>query len=263
VIQPPEKIVPYVRPQEDILPGKPLFFATAMTLGGVATGLLGKSYDGRPIKIEGNPEHPGSLGATDVMAQASLLGMYDPDRSQQVVYRGTPKTWPNFMTAVRGAIDENRGYGGAGIRFLTETVTSPTLVDQFRRLAAELPGAKWYQYEPLNEDNAMAGARMAFGSPVNTVYKFDQADRVLTLDKDIFSGFNVRYKKDDDDLDRRQGRPPYIRKAEPDGRDSESGRGRLRRRRGDLHLHRKSSLDTGNGEGPYGPSRAVHRRRRR
>ena len=196
VIQPPEKIVPYVRPQEDILPGKPLFFATAMTLGGVATGLLGKSYDGRPIKIEGNPEHPGSLGATDVMAQASLLGMYDPDRSQQVVYRGTPKTWPNFMTAVRGAIDENRGYGGAGIRFLTETVTSPTLVDQFRRLAAELPGAKWYQYEPLNEDNAMAGARMAFGSPVNTVYKFDQADRVLTLDKDIFSGFNVRYKKD-------------------------------------------------------------------
>src|SRR6476620_10233542 len=89
VIQPPEKIVPYVRPQEDQLPGKPLFFATAMTLGGVAQGLLAKSFDGRPIKLEGNPNHPGSLGSTDVLAQASLLDMYDPDRSQEVLYRGS------------------------------------------------------------------------------------------------------------------------------------------------------------------------------
>ena len=196
VIQPPEKIVPYVRPQENQLPGKPLFFATAMTLGGIATGLLGKSYDGRPIKIEGNPEHPGSLGATDVFAQGSLLDMYDPDRSQSVTSRGTPTSWQNFMTSLRGAIDTNRADGGAGIRFLTETVTSPTLQDQFKRLTAELPGAKWYQYEPVNNDNAMAGAKMAFGSPVNTVYKFDAADRVLSLDKDIFSDFNVRYKTD-------------------------------------------------------------------
>ena len=196
VIQPPEKIVPYVRPQENQLPGKPLFFATAMTLGGIATGLLGKSYDGRPIKIEGNPEHPGSLGATDVFAQGSLLDMYDPDRSQSVTYRGTPTSWQNLMIALRAAIDTNRADGGAGIRFLTDTVTSPTLQDQFKRLTAELPGAKWYQYEPVNNDNAMAGAKMAFGSPVNTVYKFDAADRILSLDKDIFSDFNVRYKTD-------------------------------------------------------------------
>ena len=87
VIQPPEKIVPPVRPTEGSLPGKAEYFATAMSLGGVATGLLAKAYEFRPVKIEGNPEHPGSRGATDVLAQASLLGMYDPDRSQEVTFR--------------------------------------------------------------------------------------------------------------------------------------------------------------------------------
>src|SRR6476469_8925184 len=88
VIQPPEKIVPYVTAPTDSLPGRPLFFATAYTLGGVAMGLLAKSYEGRPVKIEGHPDHPGSRGATDVRAQASLLDMYDPDRSQRVLFRG-------------------------------------------------------------------------------------------------------------------------------------------------------------------------------
>ncbi|MEO8041333.1 MAG: TAT-variant-translocated molybdopterin oxidoreductase [Acidobacteriota bacterium] len=196
VIQPAEKIVPYVRPEQDMLPGKPLFFATAVSLGGVATGLLAKSFDGRPIKVEGNPDHPGSLGATDVLAQASLMDMYDPDRSQEISFRGSPKTWENFMSTLRSAIDENRADGGAGVRFLTQTVTSPTLMNQFRLLTAEMPNAKWVSYEPVNNDNAIAGARMAFGSPVQTIYKYDLADRILTLDKDIFSDFNVRYMKD-------------------------------------------------------------------
>ncbi len=196
VIQPAEKIIPYVRANEDQLPGKALYFATAMTLGGVANGVLGKSVDGRPVKIEGNPEHPGSLGATDVLSQASLLNLYDPDRSQAVTYRGNPTTWQNFMTAARAALDANRADGGAGIRFLTETVTSPTLIAQFKQIASELPNSRWIQYEPVNQDNASAGAKMAFGSPVNTIYKFDLAEKILTLDKDIFSGFNVRYIKD-------------------------------------------------------------------
>jgi molybdopterin-containing oxidoreductase family iron-sulfur binding subunit len=196
VIQPAEKIVPYVRAEQDQLPGKPLYFATAMSIGGVATGLLAKSFDGRPIKLEGNPIHPGSLGATDAMAQASLLEMYDPDRSQEVSFRGSPKTWEGFMSTLRASIEENRADGGAGIRFLTETVTSPTLLAQFRQISTELPNSRWVQYEPLNNDNAIAGARLAFGSPVQTIYKFDLADRILTLDKDIFSDFNVRYKKD-------------------------------------------------------------------
>src|ERR1041385_2653581 len=143
VIQPPEKIVPYVSQPEGMLPGRPLFFATGYSIGGVATGLLVKSYDGRPVKIEGNPDHPGSRGATDVRAQASLLDMYDPDRSQHVRYRGEPRTWPAFQTELRAAVDQNRGDGGAGIRFLTETVTSPTLISQFKQIQAELPNSKW------------------------------------------------------------------------------------------------------------------------
>lgn len=196
VIQPAEKIVPYVRQPEEIIPGKPLFYATAMTLGGVATGLLAKSNEGRPTKIEGNPEHPGSLGATDVLAQASLLDMYDPDRSQEILYRGNPSTWQIFMTQVRAKLEENRLDGGAGVRFLSETVTSPTLIAQMRQILSEMPNARWYQYEPINKDNAIAGAKMAFGSPAQPIYKFDQATRIVSLDKDIFSDFNVRYIKD-------------------------------------------------------------------
>jgi len=195
VIQPPEKIVPYVKAPEN-LPGLPLYFATAMSLGGVATGLLAKSYDGRPVKIEGNPQHPGSRGATDILAQASLLGMYDPDRSQAVTFRGQHKTWEGFMGEFRSVIENNRADGGAGVRILTETVTSPTLIDQLAKVKTELPNSKWVQYEPVNQDNAMAGAKLAFGSPVQTVYKFDKAERILSLDADIFSGFNVAYIKD-------------------------------------------------------------------
>ncbi len=195
-IQPAEKIIPYVIQPEVLTPGKPLFFATAMTLGGVATGLLARSSEGKPTKIEGNPEHPGSLGATDVFAQASLLNLYDPDRSREILYRNTPSNWKNFMTQVRAAVDDNRGNGGAGIRFLTETVTSPTLIEQMKGVLTELPNAKWVQYDPVNNDNALAGAKMAFGSPAQAVYQFDKADRILTLDADLFSKFNVRYIKD-------------------------------------------------------------------
>lgn len=196
VIQPAEKIVPYVSQPEEIVPGKPLFYATAMTLGGVATGLLGKSNEGRPTKIEGNPEHPGSLGATDVLAQASLLDLYDPDRSQEILRRGDSATWQSFMQEIRAKLDENRVDGGAGVRFLSETVTSPTLVAQMRQILSELPNARWYQYEPVNQDNVMAGAKLAFGSVAKPVYKFDQATRILSLDADLFSNFNVRYIKD-------------------------------------------------------------------
>ncbi|CAN5371497.1 TAT-variant-translocated molybdopterin oxidoreductase [soil metagenome] len=196
VIQPPEKIVPYVTSPTGMLPGKPNFFATAMSIGGIATGLLAKSYEGRPVKIEGNPLHPGSQGATDILAQASLLEMYDPDRSQEVTFRGGSGTWATFMTALRSSIEQNRADGGAGIRFLTQTVTSPTLIHQMAKIKAELPNSKWVQYEPVNKDNALAGAKLAFGTPAQTVYRFDRAERVLLLDADIFSGFNVGYIKD-------------------------------------------------------------------
>src|SRR6478736_7070923 len=91
--QPEEKIIPYVRQPEEIVPGRPLFYATAMPLGGFAMPLLAENHMGRPTKLEGNPEHPASLGATDIFSQASVLGLYDPDRSRTVLNRGEVKTW--------------------------------------------------------------------------------------------------------------------------------------------------------------------------
>ena len=196
VIQPPEKIVPYVRRRKTRSRAGHCFLRPAYSLNGVSMGLLGKSYEGRPVKMEGNPDHPGSRGATDVRAQASLLDMYDPDRSRGVTFRNVPKTWPQFSTELRAVVETSRADGGAGIRFLTETITSPTIVSQFKQIASELPNSRWIQYEPVNNDNAIAGAKMAFGSPAQAVYHFDKAERILLLDADIFSGFNIGYIKD-------------------------------------------------------------------
>jgi MoCo/4Fe-4S cofactor protein with predicted Tat translocation signal len=187
VYQPPESIVPYVRQPEDLVPGKPLFFATAMSLGGVATGLLAKSNEGRPTKLEGNPDHPGSRGATDIFAQASLLTLYDPDRSQTLTYREEIRPWTEFLASIRTALDEQRGKQGAGLRFLTETVTSPTIAAQLKAILAAFPQAKWHQYEPAGRGATHAGAMLAFGQPVNTIYRFDQAKRILAIDSDFLS----------------------------------------------------------------------------
>jgi molybdopterin-containing oxidoreductase family iron-sulfur binding subunit len=185
--QPPELIVPYVRQPEGEVPGKPLFFATAMTLSGVATGLLAKSNEGRPTKIEGNPDHPGSRGATDLFAQASLLTLYDPDRSQTLTFREEIRPWTSFLADVRAALDDQRGKQGAGLRFLTETVTSPTLAAQLKAILTEFPQAKWHQYEPAGRNGALVGANLAFGQAVNVLYRFDQARRVLSIDSDFLS----------------------------------------------------------------------------
>ncbi|HYE66823.1 MAG TPA: TAT-variant-translocated molybdopterin oxidoreductase [Pyrinomonadaceae bacterium] len=185
--QPPEKIVPYVRQPEEIVPGKPLFFATAMTLGGIATGLLVKSNEGRPTKIEGNPDHPDSLGATGVFEQGSLLTLYDPDRSQTLTFREEIRPWSTFLGEIRTALDEQRGRRGAGLRILTETVTSPTLASQLEAILTEFPAARWYQYEPAGRDGARLGATLAFGQAVNTIYNFEQADRILAIDSDFLS----------------------------------------------------------------------------
>ena len=124
---PTEKIVPYVRPPEEIIPGRPLFYATSFTQpGGVATGLLVESNMGRPTKIEGNPEHPGSLGGTDVFSQASVLDMYDPDRSQTILFEGRLSSWSDFAAAL-GNVRARLTAQGNGVRILTKTVTSPSL----------------------------------------------------------------------------------------------------------------------------------------
>jgi MoCo/4Fe-4S cofactor protein with predicted Tat translocation signal len=196
--QPTEKVVPYVRAPEDIVPGVPLFFASAMSVGGIASGVLVESHMGRPTKVEGNPDHPASRGATDAFAQASVLGLYDPDRSQVIRNVGEIRPWSAFLDAVRRALEAQRARGGAGLRLLTETITSPTLADQIHALLTDYPQAKWHQYEPLAPDNARAGARLAFGAPVSAQYQFDKADVVVSLDADFLgcAPGSVRYVRD-------------------------------------------------------------------
>ncbi|MEX1097780.1 MAG: TAT-variant-translocated molybdopterin oxidoreductase [Planctomycetales bacterium] len=208
--QPEEKIVPYVRQPERIVPGQPLFYATAMTLGGYATGLLVESHMGRPIKVEGNLEHPASLGATDAFAQAAVLDLYDPDRSQTVNRFGHIDTWDAFLTSLKRRLDAARATRGRGLRILTETITSPTLFRQIRQLLAEFPEAGWHEYEPVNRDNAIAGAEAAFGEPADLIHRFDRADVVLAIDSDFLCSGpgHVRYAKDFSRRRRIDGRSP-------------------------------------------------------
>src|SRR5262245_46460212 len=196
--QPLESIVPYVKQPEEIVPGRPRFFATAATLGGYATGLLVESHEGRPTKIEGNPDHPASLGATDLFAQALILGLYDPDRSQLLLELGEIRTWNAFVQRMQAAITAQRALGGAGLRVLTGTVTSPTLGGQMRTLLARFPKARWHQYEPVGRDNARLGARLAFGRWIETRYDFARADVILALDSDFLVDMpgSVRYARD-------------------------------------------------------------------
>jgi MoCo/4Fe-4S cofactor protein with predicted Tat translocation signal len=194
---PTEKIVPYVRPPEEIIPGRPLFYATSMPQAGVATGLLVESHMGRPTKIEGNPEHPGSRGGTDVFMQASILNLYDPDRLRNVLYEGSLSNWTEFANAM-GNARVNFGAHGTGLRILTGTVTSPTLGAQIKKLLAQFPEAKWHQYEPSGGDSVREGTRLAFGKPMNPVYHFEQADVIVSLDADFLTtgAGHTRYTRD-------------------------------------------------------------------
>jgi MoCo/4Fe-4S cofactor protein with predicted Tat translocation signal len=184
---PLEKIVPYNKAPEDIVPGEPLFFATALTLDGAARGALVESHTGRPTKIEGNPHHPESLGATDIFMQASVLSLYDPDRSQVVLKDGQLSLWEAFAASLQAALKGEEPSRGRGLRILTETVISPTLAAQIRAVLQAFPEARWHQYEPLGRNQARAGARLAFGRPLNAVYRMDRADRILSLGADFLN----------------------------------------------------------------------------
>lgn len=194
---PAEAIIPYVKMPEAIVPGKPLFFATAMPHHAGALGLLVETHEGRPTKIEGNPTHPASLGATHLFAQASILEMYDPDRSQTVRHLGNATAWSEFVAAVGAETAKHRS-SGAGLRILTEPTVSPSMADQIQRVLAKYPGAQWHQWTADNADAAFEGSAAAFGRPMQPVYDFSQADVVLTLDANILSdnAAGVRYARD-------------------------------------------------------------------
>ncbi len=188
--QPVEHIVPYVRQPEEIIPGKPLYFATSMPLGGITRPVLVKSDMGRPIKVDGNPDHPAGSVGSDVFIQGSILDLYDPDRSQTIVELGEVRTWGGFLAALQVPLNAQKASKGAGLRFLTGDFTSPTLASQMKTVLKTFPQAKWHVWEPVNRDNARAGAQMAFGQPLRPQYKLESADVILSLDADFLSPVN-------------------------------------------------------------------------
>lgn len=195
---PLEKIVPYVNAPEEFEADKPLFYATTMPWNGAGQGVLAWSFLGRPTKIEGNNENPGSVGKANVFMQASVLDLYDPDRSQVVLHSGRLASWNDFLVEVQELRAAHLRSQGAGLRILTGTVTSPAMGDQLADILKQFPKAQWHQFESVNRDNARAGAKMAFGEMVETVYHFDQADIVVSLDSDFMFSLpgSLRYAHD-------------------------------------------------------------------
>jgi molybdopterin-containing oxidoreductase family iron-sulfur binding subunit len=204
--QPEERIYPYAEQPDGMTPGRPLDFATALPQQGYALGVLVRSREGRPVKVEGNPQHPASRGKTNIWGQATLLALYDPDRSGAVLHEGQPGSWEDFLLALRDALAGQRPSGGAGLRFLSPTITSPTLADQMAGLLRAYPAARWHTHDAVGRDGARAGAARAFGTPVEGVYRFDRAERILSLDCDFLSDLpgSVRYAYDF--MDRRRVR---------------------------------------------------------
>jgi MoCo/4Fe-4S cofactor protein with predicted Tat translocation signal len=180
-------IVPYVKQPDGVVLGRPNFFATAMSFGADAVGVLAESHEGRPTKIEGNPDHPSSLGSTNAIVQASILNLYDPDRAQTTMYTGEIRSWSAFLDAAPLLTTAVKATNGAGFRILTGTVTSPTLAWQIQKLLAQYPQAKWHQWEPAAGDGTKEGAILAFGRHVNTVYLPGKANVILSLDADFLA----------------------------------------------------------------------------
>lgn len=184
--RPLEKVIPAGgKVTEMLVPGMPQHYATIFNFGGQAQGLLVRSNDGRPTKIEGNPQHPASQGATSGYAQASILDLYDPDRSKSVTQNKQSKTWDDFVKAATPLFAELKGKQGEGLRILAESNSSDALRELRNHLATAFPQSKWHTYDAISQDNALAGANLAFGQPVHAHYAFDRADVVLALDSDF------------------------------------------------------------------------------
>jgi MoCo/4Fe-4S cofactor protein with predicted Tat translocation signal len=182
--RPVEEIVPYVTAPEDIVPGIPRYYATTMAFGRSAYGLIVESHEGRPTKIEGNPAHPSTLGASSARIQASMLGLYDPDRSQSVRQGNASKSWNDLVTAWGELSKAHAADGGARLAVLSESFSSPTLARLVAELRARYPKAQWATYDAVSDENRLAGLKQATGRDVDLMLRFDRASVILALDAD-------------------------------------------------------------------------------
>lgn len=195
---PQRKLVPHVQAPESYLPGTYKQYATAVSRGGYATGVVATTHEGRPIRLDGNTKHPASLGALDSQSQAELLNLYDPDRLQQVQFRGDIGTWQEFSRSALQALDELKSSRGAGVVLLTDKVGSPTLAKQIGDFLAQHPRAKWFQYEPVHRDHVFEGAQLAYNEVLETRYALGEADVVVSLDSSLFRDMpgSLRYSRE-------------------------------------------------------------------
>ena len=182
--RPVEEIVPYVTAPEEIVPGIARHFATTMPFGRSAYGLIVESHEGRPTKVEGNPAHPSTLGASSSRIQASVLGLYDPDRSQSVTLKGDKKSWSDFVAAWGQLSGAHAADGGASLAVLSESFSSPTLARLASELRARYPKMQWATYDAVSDENRLAGLRQATGRDVDLLLRLDRASVILCLDAD-------------------------------------------------------------------------------
>jgi molybdopterin-containing oxidoreductase family iron-sulfur binding subunit len=182
--RPTEEIVPYVTAPEDIVPGIPRYYATTMPFRRSAYGLIVESHEGRPTKIEGNPSHPSTIGASSSRVQASVLGLYDPDRSQSITLKGARKSWNDFVTAWGELAKAHAADGGARLAVLSESFSSPTQARLVSELRTRFPKLQWATYDAISDEHRLAGLRQATGRDVDLMLRFDRASVILCLDAD-------------------------------------------------------------------------------
>ena len=188
--RPVENIVPYVNAPEDTVPGVPKHYATTLPFGTDGYGLLVESHEGRPTKIEGNELHPATVGGASAQMQASILGLYDPDRSQHVAAgkEKEKKTWADFVAAWKVLEAEHLADGGAGLAVLSPPSSSPTLFRLAGLFRERFPQARWTAWEPVNDENALAGAAWFAGRPLKTSFDVGAAKVIFSLDADLLLG---------------------------------------------------------------------------
>ncbi|ODA28980.1 TAT-variant-translocated molybdopterin oxidoreductase [Planctopirus hydrillae] len=185
-----EIIAPFVNRPSDRIPGEPQKFASAFEIGGVVRPLEVTAFDGRPIKVDGNPEHPLNGGGSDGYTQAMLLHLYDPDRSRDVAEikagKASPSSWDSYNSFASKLFPAAATSGGKGLRVLAEISSSASRARLKEAFLAKFPEAKWYEYEAVSFDNDRLGTVKAFGKPLRTVIDLTEADTIVALDADLF-----------------------------------------------------------------------------
>ncbi len=196
--KPVETILPYNKRPEDLIPGKPMFFATSMNVGLAVQGLLVESQEGRPTKLEGNPDHPNSLGATDVWGQSAVLDLYDPDRSRKPAQGGRETTWEAFFSAVGGRLKTSRGQQGKGVALLIEESPSPSFQALLSEFKKKLPQAAIFKHDPAGSANSDAGTKLVGAGGHRATYSLRNADRILSIGADFLGveGDTVRQHRE-------------------------------------------------------------------